>query len=247
MKIAVRMDDISPDMDWEKFYAFKAILDEYGIKPLIGVVPDNRDEHLHKEDSVPDFWERIRGLKEEGYVIALHGYQHIYTTKKGGLFPLNKFSEFAGIPYEKQLFMLQEGTKVLNENGIETDFFMAPAHSYDKNTLRALKECGYKRITDGFGSTPYEWKGLTFYPISFILGRSLKKKSGYTTMVIHANELSAEGMENYRKMFATHQGTWISYEEYLKQPIKRRGVVGSIMEFLLANVKRMLVKLAAKI
>ena len=48
MKIAVRMDDITPDMDWEKFLAFKEILDTFGIKPLIGVVPDNRDENLHR-------------------------------------------------------------------------------------------------------------------------------------------------------------------------------------------------------
>ena len=40
MKIAVRMDDITPDMDWEKFEAFKTILDKYNIKPLLGIVPD---------------------------------------------------------------------------------------------------------------------------------------------------------------------------------------------------------------
>ena len=36
MKIAVRMDDIAPGMDWKKFNDFKELLDEYGIKPLIG-------------------------------------------------------------------------------------------------------------------------------------------------------------------------------------------------------------------
>ena len=25
MKIAVRLDDITPDMDWDKFYEFKAV------------------------------------------------------------------------------------------------------------------------------------------------------------------------------------------------------------------------------
>ena len=47
MQIAIRLDDITPDMDWERFLAFKEILDGCGIKPLIGVVPDNRDENLH--------------------------------------------------------------------------------------------------------------------------------------------------------------------------------------------------------
>ena len=31
MKIAVRMDDIAPGMDWKKFADFKALLDEYGM------------------------------------------------------------------------------------------------------------------------------------------------------------------------------------------------------------------------
>lgn len=243
MKIAVRMDDITPDMDWEKFLAFKEILDTFGIKPLIGVVPDNRDENLHRAKEAGDFWEYIKELQEEGWSIALHGWRHLYTTKKGGLFPLNRFSEFAGVPYEKQKEMLQDGTDILRQHAIHTDMFMAPAHSYDKNTLRALRELGYTRMTDGFGKKPYIWQKITFYPISFMLGRSLKKKTGYTTMVIHANEISDEGMERYRRLFAEHKDTFISYSEYLRQESSRRGALGHCREYVLANVKRWLVKL----
>ena len=46
MKVAVRLDDITPDMDWERFLKFKELLDRYQVKPLIGVVPENRDENL---------------------------------------------------------------------------------------------------------------------------------------------------------------------------------------------------------
>ena len=46
MKIAVRLDDITPDMDWEGFLRFKALLDRYQVKPLIGVIPQNRDENV---------------------------------------------------------------------------------------------------------------------------------------------------------------------------------------------------------
>jgi hypothetical protein len=52
MKIAVRLDDITPDMDWERFYKFKALLDRYQVKPLIGVVPDNRDPGLVKRNRI---------------------------------------------------------------------------------------------------------------------------------------------------------------------------------------------------
>ena len=120
MKIAVRLDDITPDMDWKRFYAFKALLDKYQVKPLIGIVPRNRDENLKgtQEGAPEDFWEYVRQLKEEGWSIALHGCRHIYTTGKSGVFPLNDFSEFAGVPYEKQKEMLAEGKAVLEENGL---------------------------------------------------------------------------------------------------------------------------------
>ena len=144
MKIAVRLDDITPDMDWERFYAFKALLDKYQVKPLIGVVPDNRDDNLkgNQENAPADFWNYIKELQAEGWCVAMHGFCHIYSTSKGGIFPLNNFSEFAGISYEKQFEMLSMGRKMLSERGIETDIFMAPAHSYDNTTLKALKQAG---------------------------------------------------------------------------------------------------------
>ena len=46
MKIAIRLDDITPDMDKKSFERFKALLDKYKVKPLIGVVPDNKDPQL---------------------------------------------------------------------------------------------------------------------------------------------------------------------------------------------------------
>lgn len=245
MKIAVRMDDITSDMDWERFLSFKEILDTYGIRPLIGVVPDNGDENLHRAKEAGNFWEYIKELQDKGWLIALHGYRHTYTTSKGGLFPLNNFSEFAGIPFEEQKDMLKQGTEVLARHGIATDIFMAPAHSYDKNTLKALKELGYKKITDGFGNYPYRWQGIVFYPISFLISRSLKKKNGYTTMVVHANEVDEAGMEKYRKLFEEYQSSFISYDAYLKEKIRTRGFLGHGVEYVMAKIKYILVKLRA--
>lgn len=174
-------------------------------------------------------------------MIALHGYQHVYTTSRGGCFPLNRFSEFAGLPFERQLDMLTRGMDILKANGIETDWFMAPAHSYDRNTLRALRKVGICNMTDGFGSKPYRWRGMNFYPISFRLENSLKRKQGYTTMVIHANTMSDKDMERYRNVFSKHQV--ISYEEYRQVPVVKRPAVGHMAEYLLAVVKQLLVKL----
>ena len=56
----IRLDDITPDMNWEKFYKVKEILDEFQIKPLIGVVPNTLDTTLPFEVPKSDFWEKIR-------------------------------------------------------------------------------------------------------------------------------------------------------------------------------------------
>lgn len=247
MQIAIRIDDITPDMDWERFHTFKEILDKLDIKPLIGVVPDNRDDNLHRAEAYDDFWEYVRELQDSGWCIALHGYQHIYTTLKGGLFPLNRFSEFAGIPLPRQRMMIQEGTEILKRHGISTDIFMAPAHSYDRNTLKALKEFGYNKITDGFGKSPYRWQGLTFYPISFLMSRSFKKKKGVTTMVVHTNEIDDAGMKRLGELLQNHRDSLISYETFLKAESVDRGFMGHLAEYLLAVIKRISVKLKSKI
>lgn len=240
MRIAVRLDDITPAMDWNKFETFAELLNEYDIKPLIGVVPDNRDENLNRDTKRADFWEYVKRLQENGWVIAQHGYQHVYTQHKGGSFPLNDFSEFAGVPYEEQLVMLERGKEILAGHGIVTDLFMAPAHSYDRNTLQALRQAGFRGLTDGFGSGPYLWCGLTFYPISFRLESSLKKEKGITTMVVHTNTLSDRDMERYRKIFKEQET--VSYGEYLREKAGKRTAAGHAWEYMLAWTKHMLVK-----
>ena len=246
MKIAVRMDDITPDMNWENFRFFQELFEEVGIQPLLGIVPDNQDENLHKEEPHQDFYEIMKELQKQGWVLSMHGCHHMYSTKKGGIFPLNNFSEFAGVSYIEQKKMLEEGKCKLEENGIVTDIFMAPAHSYDKNTFRALKELGFKKITDGFGNRPYTYQGLNFYPISFKLGRSLKKKSGYTTMVLHANTITENDKERYRKIFKEHGKDMISYSEYLKVEAVKRNFLGRWTEFFMAKIKFLLVSIKSR-
>lgn len=254
MKIAVRMDDIVPHMDWERFLAMKELLDAHGIRPLIGVVPDNRDEQLDRkeknkvqglpltepgEDPETFFWRYIRQLQEEGWSIALHGYQHLYTSQSGGLFPLNLFSEFAGVEAEKQREMIAAGRKILESHGIHTDLFMAPAHSYDRHTLAALQAEGFHRITDGFGRRPYRRSGMIFYPIAFRLKSSLKKK-GVTTMVLHTNTMSDRELEECGRIFSSEE--MISYDAYLEMEPCQRGLAGCLGEYLMAAGKRWLVQ-----
>ena len=243
MKIAVRLDDITPDMDWEKFRRLEKMLDENQIAPLLGIVPDNRDDKLKRNPAMPDFDVQIKKWKTKDWVFAMHGWKHIYTTKKGGMFPLNNFSEFAGVSKEKQREMIFDGKEKLKKMGVVTDIFMAPAHSFDKNTLALLKEAGFQYITDGFGSMPYEWRGLTFLPIAFQKSKDIKKKEGYTTLVFHTNTMNEQDFLNFEKTLQEHKHDFISYKEYLSVSAKKQTLSGRIKEYSMAAVKRLLVLL----
>lgn len=245
MKIAVRLDDVTPDMDWESFYRFKELLDRYGIKPLIGIVPDNMDTNLMCDKKREDFWIFIKELYGAGWCIAMHGYQHVYTTKKGGLFPLNHFSEFAGVPYKKQKEMLSEGKKILQEHGINTNIFMAPGHSFDRDTLRILSELDFQYVTDGFGSQPYrETKSnLIFLPIAFHSKVEITRRRGYTTLVYHLNGMSSKQFKKQEKLFQEYKDQFISFEEYMKVIPVMRLFTGRLIEIGKVFLKYFLVRI----
>ena len=243
MKIAVRMDDIAPEMDWAKWERADRILREHHITPLLGVVPDNRDPNLIKDKeshSQEFFWDFLHKCRKEGYVLALHGCSHVYDTKKGGMFPLNSFSEFAGHPYEKQYERLAHGKEILEQHGIHTDIFMAPAHSYDRNTLKALHELGFHRMTDGFGRKPYVYRGMTFYPIAHHLEKQWNQE-GYTTYVLHTNTMEEKDFERLERIASGRD--MISYRDYLQVEPVHAGIFHHLWELGMAKAKHVIVQL----
>ena len=241
MKTAVRLDDVTSRMDYERFNRIRQILDRAGIRPLIGVVPFLKDENLMKEEENADFPKLLKELEQQGWQIALHGYNHLYTEKKAGIFPLNGFSEFAGVPYERQNRMVAEGKEKLENLGVKPVAFMAPGHSFDKNTLRALEENGITRLTDGFGKSPYIRGKITFYPISKKRSECVSKKPGYSTYVIHADTMSDSEMDAFEKLISNNRDCFISFDEYLDAEPETRGFIGNVWEYCLAIGKHLLV------
>lgn len=236
MKAAVRLDDITPDMDWDSFEAFEALCDRFGVCPLLGVVPQNRDPKLSVGEVREDFWEKVRALQKKGWCVAMHGCHHQYRTNLGGLFPLNRQSEFAGLPEEEQRASLQEGLRILDFHGIHPEIFMAPGHTFDRTTLKVLKELGFRYVTDGYGKRPYVRKGLTFLPISFLRSRLFSGK-GYGTLVLHLNGASKKELEGYGQLFAAHRDGFITWQEYMAVPAKKRGLPGNGAEYAMAFAK----------
>lgn len=243
MKTAIRFDDITPEMDFDKFNRVKTILDEAGIRALAGVVPYCKDETLriekHREEA--EFVEFLSALKSQGWSFALHGYNHLYTTKSKGIFPINEFSEFAGVDYDKQSVMIKQGIAQVSAWGIKPELFMAPGHTFDKNTLKALKDNGIYKLTDGFGDKPYVREGITFYPISKKRSECTSDKTGYSTYVLHTNSMTDKDIEAFKKLIQNNRECFISYSDYLNVEVDNRGFIGNVKEYVLALAKHILV------
>lgn len=242
IKIAIRIDDVTKNMDWDKFSRFEAILDKYKVCPLIGVIPENQDDTLLKSDR-EDYSDWLARRVADGWSVAVHGRYHKYTTKKGGVFPLNCFSEFAGLSYERQYELLSGAVDCIKAKGLLTDIFMAPAHTFDVNTIKALKKLGFKYITDGFGYNPYERDGMVFLPISSRKGKDVERSDGYTTIVYHPAMMNDRDFDNFEKLLDRHKDQLINYSELLEVPVLHQGFVERLGEWWMATAKRVIVKL----
>ena len=74
----LRFDDICPTMRWDIWSQIEPALIDSDVKPILAVVPDNRDPVLAPAPAVRDFWGHVRRWQDLGWTIALHGYQHLY-------------------------------------------------------------------------------------------------------------------------------------------------------------------------
>ncbi len=217
-KILLRFDDICLTMNWEQWERAKQMMDKAGVTALLGVVPDCTDLDLKIDAPRSDFWEYIKELQNQGYTIAMHGYHHQFEIKADGLVTKNKISEFAGLPYERQLEKIKKGKEILDSHGIVTDVFFAPAHSYDDNTLRALAASGFKYVSDGLSSKPYIRNGIVLLPCRSGGIPRMEKKSGFVTAVMHAHEWVREEKRGeylkFKGLLTDYRDEMISFNEF---------------------------------
>ncbi len=179
-KYIIRLDDASEFMNHVKWNAFLNLIERYQIKPIIAVIPFNKDPKMVNDKPDLFFWDRVRDWQNKGYIIGMHGYKHLYTNNNSGIVGINKFSEFAGIHLEKQIEMLAKAFNKFEEESIKTEIFVAPAHSFDLNTLKALKKAtNLKYISDGFFVNPIRKNGFKWIPQQ-LWGPEIKSKGVWT-------------------------------------------------------------------
>ena len=187
-RFILRFDDICPTMNWQIWQLLEHDLCELDIKPILAVVPDNRDKELMvSEPGVDDFWKNVRCWQRRGWTIGLHGYQHRYVTNVAGRYGTMPRSEFAGLPHEIQEIKLRNAMGIFREQGVSPEVWVAPAHSFDATTVSILSKLGVRIISDGYAIRPYQDSdGITWIPQQF--GKFRKLPFGVWTICCHFNQ-----------------------------------------------------------
>ena len=208
----MRLDDASDYMDVEKWLRMEEILDRYGVKPLVGIIPDNQDESLagiYPQD--PEFWNTtVPRWLDKGWTPALHGAKHRYVTDCGGINPVNARSEFAGLSYEEQAAKISEGVRYLAEHGVFPKVFFAPSHTFDENTVKALQKCSEIRIiSDTIANKPYRKYGMTFVPQQS--GRVRKLPFHTVTFCYHPNIMDDRAFEELEAFLENNKHDFIPF------------------------------------
>ena len=199
----MRLDDACPRMNADNWTRIETLLDKYDVHPLVGIIPDCRDAAMDIYPQDPGFWQRVDRWKNKGWCIAMHGCTHVYGTDCGGINPVNLRSEFAGEPLAVQEEKISRGVELMRAHGIEPEVFFAPSHTFDRNTLAALKKCsGIRIISDTVANAPYLMDGFTFVPQQSGCVRELPLKC--VTFCYHPNNMEHSDFERLGAFLAEH-------------------------------------------
>ncbi len=208
----IRFDDIAPNMNWEMMDRCEKILNQFNIKPVLGVIPDNQDVELLNYPKRDNFWNIVKKWQSENWSIAMHGCSHIYDkeTKKKDFFGYGGKSEFFGHTFENQILKIKKGLKIFKEKNIHIDTFFAPNHTYDQNTFNALKESGIRQVIDGYGLTPFNINEIKFIPQLFY--KLYMLPYGVQSTQIHVNYWKNIDYENFKKFIERNHEKIISLD-----------------------------------
>ena len=229
-KYILRLDDACHQMPLEKWSIFEAFFDKNNIKPIIGVIPINKDKSLGSEMN-PNFWKLMKNWETKGWSISMHGLHHQFekTKPEKSFFKFGNKSEFVGKSLKNQTEIIQQSIRCFEQNNIEPTIFMAPSHTFDLKTLHAIESSTRIRIiTDGFSFRSFKKNNFTFIPQQ--LWSVWRLPFGLYTICIHPTSMENEQIYKFIEQLERITKNIISPTDINFESIKNQGFLDLIFE-----------------
>ena len=135
------------------------------------------------------------------------------------------------------VYVTEEVNKILEEKGLIPEYFMAPGHTFDENTLKALIANGIFNITDGYYDRPYIRDGVTFYPCR-LSEPSVPK--GIDTVCIHLNNWCDEDFASLKAFLDENKEICKNFDDI------KRMIIPSVYDEKIARKEDSYIKLKAR-
>jgi predicted deacetylase len=211
----LRFDDLCPTMHHGHWMRFVPLIREFGIRPILAVVPENQDLNLRVSETDPEFWARMVAMEAAGATIALHGFRHLCHSMGKSLVPLREHTEFAGVAEATQRQWIQAGLRILRERGLSPKMFVAPRHGFDQLTLKVLRKEGIPVLSDGLARVPFVRGGVTWIPQQ--LWEPVEKKKGLWTICLHVNTARSSAVDQLRSFLERHAAQFTSVQRVMTE------------------------------
>ncbi|MEO8464184.1 MAG: DUF2334 domain-containing protein [Gammaproteobacteria bacterium] len=226
----IRLDDACHGMNRTKWEFIEGVLDRHRIAPIVAVVPDNRDSKLMIDERDEKFWDRVRAWDAKGWTVAMHGHTHVmHPTDSELVLPYYKRSEFAGLSLAVQSSKIKASRRIFNEQGIEPQVWIAPAHCFDLATLQAIRnETPIRVVSDGVALDTYYEHSFHWVPQQ--LSHFSRRWFGLWTVCLHPNSMTEESIAAFDRDLGGHyRGRVIGLRDVQMQP-RAKSVASRLFE-----------------
>lgn len=208
----IRLDDICSTMNFDPLFRCQQLFRAYGIKPLIAVIPDNKDQSFFFQAPRNDFMVLIKNYERSGWTIGMHGYQHLALSTDGGILRYPKKSEFAGLSLDNQIVKIRKAWNIFTSYTIQPTVWVAPWHSFDYNTLLALKQATpISIISDGIAFDQFFENDFFWIPQQFWHPHQMP--FGLWTLCLHPNLMKEHDFKKLELFLEKNSKKILSFQE----------------------------------
>jgi predicted deacetylase len=122
------------DLTRDAAIGFAEEMDQRGVRLSLLVAPRLKAKYRLADDPTTQTW--LRGRRNRGDAIVLHGYDQAATKRRR--------AEFATLPRHEALLRLTAADRAMEQVGLRTRLFAAPRWDASSGAMAALPELGFR-------------------------------------------------------------------------------------------------------